>query len=334
MLSQSFHVFEAQQSDSFNSQDIWQDYWATGFPNTFISQAAGNTDKANVVFPNPQDEFVNHKCYNTLAVANHNDGATALDPTSVFKNPASTHGDREMPGISANGTAVSAIGLTTNNTGTSFAAPAVAGAAALLQQQAPILKSWQEGVRAILLASAGRKLSGSTWFQGVQNKLDQGDGAGALNVSEACRIAQHRTGANSEGLPAGFALGNLWPADFPKSGINPNEYLVLAPSGNRGPTTVNFKIAIAWSSVIGTANPFYTIDYLPMDIDLSVIEATTGKTVGFSNSFDNSHEIVEFVGRENQVYRVRLHKAKNPDGLPDTHATFGIAWRSFPTTSF
>ena len=46
----------------------------------------------------------------------------------VFRNPSPRHGDRELPEIAANGTGVTAVGLTMS--GTSIAAPAVAGAAA------------------------------------------------------------------------------------------------------------------------------------------------------------------------------------------------------------
>jgi hypothetical protein len=40
---------------------------------------------------------------------------------TVFRNPASSHGDRELPEICANGTGVSVVGL--SDSGTSFAAP-------------------------------------------------------------------------------------------------------------------------------------------------------------------------------------------------------------------
>ena len=52
---------------------------------------------------------------------------------SVFRNPALAHGDRELPEIAANGVNVTAVGLTFS--GTSMAAPAVAGGAALIQQE-------------------------------------------------------------------------------------------------------------------------------------------------------------------------------------------------------
>ena len=62
-------------------------------------QAAGN---------GAATEFVNHKGFNSLTVGNHDDAAGAW-PDSVFRNPASTHGDRELPEIAANGDGVTAV---------------------------------------------------------------------------------------------------------------------------------------------------------------------------------------------------------------------------------
>jgi hypothetical protein len=45
-----------------------------------------------------------------------------MSGSSVFRNPSSLHGDRELPELCANGTGVTGVGLTMS--GTSFAAPA------------------------------------------------------------------------------------------------------------------------------------------------------------------------------------------------------------------
>ena len=108
---------------------------------------------------------MNHKGFNTLAIGNHDDTAGAMSGDSVFRNPTSTHGDRELPELAANGTGVSANGQTMS--GTSFAAPATAGVTALLQDVDSVLCSWPEGCRAILMASAGRNVRDSTWWQDV-----------------------------------------------------------------------------------------------------------------------------------------------------------------------
>ena len=111
----------------------------------------GDPDNSNP----PSSEFVNHKGFNTLTVGNHDDCATTIAGDSVFRNPNSPHADRELQELVANGTGVMAVGVT--GSGTSFAAPAVAGAVAVVQQANPVLRSWPEGCRAKLLAATDRR---------------------------------------------------------------------------------------------------------------------------------------------------------------------------------
>ena len=83
--------------------DIYKDWLALNWPYPTICEAAGNGADA---------EFVNHKGYNRLTVANHNDAASGMAGDTVFRNPSTGHGDRELPEIAANGIAVTAVGLT------------------------------------------------------------------------------------------------------------------------------------------------------------------------------------------------------------------------------
>src|SRR5262249_34025603 len=149
----------------------------------------------------PADEFVNHKGYNTLSVGNHNDNANAMDGSSVFRNPETTMGDRELPEISANGTNVTVVGAM--DSGTSFAAPAVAGSVALMQSINPTLASWPEGNRAILLSGAVNVV-GRAWPDAQKGGYDQLDGSGALDIQESAKIAQNRVGPNNEGQQRGW----------------------------------------------------------------------------------------------------------------------------------
>ena len=126
---------------------------------------------------------------------------------SVFRNPASTHGDRELPEISANGTGVSAVGHSMS--GTSFAAPAAAGVTALLQDVDAVLCSWPEGCRAILLASAGRNIEDGTWWHDVAADVDASDGAGAVDAETGVWIAQQRRWRDAPATRRGWDVGTL-----------------------------------------------------------------------------------------------------------------------------
>ena len=131
---------------------------------------------------------MNHKGYNCIVVGGHDDAATGFYNRTVFRNPKSTHNDRELPTIAANATELSIFGFT-GLSGTSFAAPAVAGVSALIQEHNNALKSWPEGQRAILYASAGFKIAGGSWASNISANKDTKDGAGTLDAREAVFIA-------------------------------------------------------------------------------------------------------------------------------------------------
>jgi|SRR5215211_603561 len=203
VVSQSFHRSSEPSSSGPSYDDIYKDWLVLRWPYPTILQAAGNYwngDPDNI--NPPSDEYVNHKGYNSLAVGNHNDSAAAIAGDSVFRNPATSHGDRELPELAANGTAVTTVGLTMS--GTSMAAPAAAGCTALLQQADGTLRSWPEGCRAILMAAANRNPSGGTWWNDVVANVDGSDGSGALDAREGVRIAQSRRQRNNTASPPGL----------------------------------------------------------------------------------------------------------------------------------
>jgi len=78
------------------------------------------------------------------------------------------------------------------------------------------------------------------------------------------------------------------------------------------------KVALAWNadpSASGhlAANP-------PTDYDLSVYDEA-GSLVSASASYENSYEIVDFIGDPGKTYVVRVHKAWGDEG-----SYFGLAW--------
>ena len=126
VISQSFHRDSENNGATIQSDDMLKDWMVLHFPHPFISQAAGNIDNGQTV------EYVNHKGFNSINAGNHNDDASAMATDSSSRNPSSLHGDRELPEICANGTSVTANGYSMS--GTSFAAPAVAGSGRVLLQ--------------------------------------------------------------------------------------------------------------------------------------------------------------------------------------------------------
>jgi hypothetical protein len=312
VVNQSFHRPSEPASGNLSFDDTYKDYLIIHYPYPTIVHAAGNYWMGDPDGINPPaDEFVNHKGYNSLSVGNHNDTATAMDGSSVFRNPETTMGDRELPEICANGTDVSVVGLTDG--GTSFASPAVAGSVALLQSVDTTLAYWPEGNRAILLAGAVN-VRGLTWPDAMGGGFDQFDGSAALDIQESAKIAQHRVGPNNEGQQRGWDVGTFRSGDFEREEWR-HLYRIKMPTFG---TFRRIKVALAWNtdptaSGHMAANP-------PTDYDLSVFDEA-GALVSSSASYDNSYEIVDFLGDPGRTYIIRVHKAWGDEG-----SYFGIAW--------
>ncbi len=325
VVSQSFHRDSEPKSSNLSFDDIYKDWLVLHWPYPTILQAAGNywsKDPDNI--NPPSDEYVNHKGYNSLAVGNHNDNADAMSGSSVFRNPSTAHNDRELPEICANGTFVDAVGLT--KSGTSMAAPAAAGSAALLQNVNSTLKSWPEGCRAILLAGAKRNVQDDTWWLDVVANVDASDGTGALDAYESVLIAQSRRFKNTAGVRRGWDVGTLRSSDFDSQGLSEFTYKVTVPSGPLflGPRRV--KVALAWNSKVDTLE-IPAIDFewplssnLTLDLDLKVFDSD-GNLVAYSGSWDNSYEVAEFQGQRGETYTIRIRRWSGTDTT-----WYGIAW--------
>lgn len=321
VISQSFHRDSEPESGSMSYDDIYKDWLALQWPYPTICQAAGNYWNGDYddIDP-PESEYVNHKGYNSLAVGNHNDAANAMSGDSVFRNPSSPHGDRELPEIAANGTGVTTVGLT--KSGTSMASPAAAGCAALIQSVDGTLKSWPEGCRAILLAGAKRNIAGQTWWQDVVANVDASDGSGAVDALEAVNIAKQRRWRNAAATMRGWDVGTLRSSDIGRNRRTTFSYSVKLGSTFIAPRHV--KVALAWDSSI-TMFPFPFINLpiastLTVDLDLQIFDSR-GYQVGYSGSWDNSYEIAEFDGKPGETYTIKIRRWSGTDSV-----WYGIGW--------
>jgi hypothetical protein len=249
-------------------------------------------------------------------VGNHNDDADAMNASSVFRNPTTPHGDRELPEIAANGTGVTADSITM--TGTSQASPAVAGVAALIQGTSATLKHWPEGCRAILLASATRNVRGGTWWQDVVAGVDARDGAGAVNAAEGRSVALNRRWRNAPATRRGWDVGLLASSDFGSNKLSIFEYQVSVPNTVFGPRDV--KVALAWTSKVSSFLGVLYTSNLTVDLDLKILDEN-GIQVGYSGSWDNSYEIAEFVGQPGKTYTIKIRRWSGADST-----WYGIAW--------
>jgi hypothetical protein len=289
---------------------------ALRWPYPTILQAAGNfwVGDADGITP-PEDEFVNHKGFNSIAVGNHDDTAGSMSSDSVFRNPSTTHGDRELPELAANGTGVSANGQ--NKSGTSFSAPATAGVTALLQDVDSVLCSWPEGCRAILMASAGRNVRGNTWWQDVIGGVDARDGAGAVDAQSGVQIAQQRRFRGAPATRRGWDVGTLSSADFGQDRLATFRYHVAVPNLFFFPRV---RVALAWDSAVTTSGDSATASTLTVDFDL-LVRDSHGVQVASAASWDNSYEVVDFAATAGETYDIVIRRWSGTDSV-----WFGVAW--------
>ena len=321
VINQSFHRSSEPGSSGLSFDDIYKDWLILNWPYPTICQAAGNywNGDPDGISP-PSDEYVNHKGFNSLAIANHDDSASGMSSSSVFRNPSSGHADRELPEIAANGTSVTASKITM--TGTSQASPAAAGVAALLQSTPGTLKAWPEGCRAIMLAGATKNIVGDTWWQDVTEDDDASDGSGAVNAFESYRIAQNRRSPNAAPSRRGWDIGTLDSSDFDSKGMSKFAYRIQVPRFWFGPRHV--KVALAWDSkvttlsILGITIPLSS--QLTLDFDLKIFDRN-GVQVGYSGSWDNSYEVAEFDATPGETYDIKIRRWSGTDW-----SWFGLAW--------
>ena len=360
VVNQSWHTAEDWSSSSLTYPDILKDYLVLHYPYPFITSASGNwwagdgESGGTGTAAGGDKEYVNHKGYNYISVGNHQDfvggNPNGMINGTVWLNPVTSHNDRELPEMSANGTSV-----TWNNeargSGTSFSSPAVAGTALLLQNADNALLYWPEGIRAILLAGAITNVRDNNWTTDTGDngavsgthagaKTSTQDGAGALNTQESMRITiktinSGRQSRNNNPKPRGWDCGTLKDSDFTDD--NYVSYYIGVPNfGTNNSTQV--KVALTWNSEIITYGDYFpqlntildilgirdqpVMSTLTLDHDLYVYDES-GRLVSFSTSWDNSYEIVDFTGQRGAIYEIRI---KRHSGSGNTW--YGIAWTS------
>lgn len=286
------------------------DYYARARSRLFVA-AAGNND-ALCPF-----DYVDSpaKGWNVLSVGaydDQNDSNWANDGMvnwSVWVNPNSTNGDHEKPEVVAPGVDIVGVGLDGQlvvnpnlNSGTSFAAPQVAGLAALLIDRNSSLAIWPEANKAIIMASATHNIEGPT---GIPSGQDLRDGAGGINAALADVVAQTRNVSEVE--PCTDSC--WWGASITNANFPVNTYLYRYFTASRGDF---IRIAIAWwANADCSSENNCNFDRLDTDLQLGVLDPDGQFILGaWSASWDNNYELIEFVAPKTGIYRIAVYKTR------------------------
>lgn len=272
--------------------DIVQNGWRT------IVASAGNNNPpygsgtGNVGSPGLAYNIITVGAFNHRSDTNW--GNDTVSNFSSWRDPSSSHGDREKPEVSAPGGeggpfgcgGVFDIQTTSNNNlgtncGTSFSAPMVTATSALLMNTNSSLSVWPEAVKSIIMATAVHNIEGAA-------RLSEFDGAGGIVADRANRVAGHSTGTwGAQGYSCGAANQTIVSNYY----VNQSQRVRVVMAWDTNPSFWNFHYGSRPSA----------------DLDMQIL-GPDGNVVASSASWDNTYEIVDFNAPKTGTYRLRVNK--------------------------
>lgn len=303
LLSQGVNVINmsAGWDSVLGEYDIlakWVDHIAIMHDVHFVS-AAGNSG-AYIVSPAMAYNTITVGGFNSKGTVSHTDDAIYSDSSYI---ESGTSGRPEKPNLIAPAENMFITGINDELSGTSLAAPQVAGIIAQLCGYRSALKVKQTAVGAMLAAGASLKLEGvngsgqrgDSFRSGVRisgsTQISDYEGAGKVNARDARLIA---------------STGNYWGVNISASSF-PYTQTVYINASNDSLT----RVAIFWlkrNSLAATDHTTGTVaqESIP-DLDLKVY-APDGTLVGSSTTTHSNFEIVQFNTPATGTYSIQITK--------------------------
>ena len=171
---------------------------------------------------------------------------------------------------------------------TSSATPYTAASTALLLDRFPFYRWHPEVVKALLITSSVNKINGAE-----QHDKDNASFKIAMGVPDGKAMTENNRSRFWNGNNEDFFY-NDEPITFTELNIEPNK---------------KYRIAIAWLS---SGTYVYKSGRLPQDLDLYVDQ--NGKRVGYSSSWGNPFEFVEFTSNSDRPLTITISRFRNDGG--------------------
>lgn len=307
---------------SANGTSMKFDFQAKNSPFPLWVQAAGNS--GNVA----GFDAVQNRSMNGIVVGASDDKGTIsigdddMAPFSSWRNPTGSHGDFELPNLSAPGVNITAAGSTAS--GTSAAAPIVAGCLGYAYARDTTFSSWPELGRAVSMATAVHGLVGQPAFEQLSSVLpDARQGVGLVHCASIAQLADPANDRSPGSAAANRGRNQrtvVFAADFDANGDSLFSWNLVADFPGR------LRVVVAFDSTAGgcsqTTGDNCTSDTLDADLDLHIRRSLDNSMVCSSNSFDSSWEGCDFAVAAGETFTARIRKFST--NAAQTY--LGIAW--------
>jgi hypothetical protein len=241
------------------------------------------------------------KGLNTISTGAYDDSTNAIALFSAYRQSQIGNAKPEM---SAPGVSVNAGGFTMS--GTSMSSPHAAAFSADLMGYRAWFKYKPYLLKAMLIASAWRSISGG--FDKV--------GTGGIDFYGAAYRHYYHWWQGGNGSFSSFDASD----PLPNNGYVDSKWVKI-PAGRK------VRIVLVWLNR-GSYTYSHRLDAHPIGMDLDLrVYSPTGAYVAGSFSFDNPFEWVQFTAPTSGVYRVAIKRYANRDTYSKLHMGLIYEWR-------